>query len=232
TMYNWDGSPRERIFNGVPTPWVKRPGQGQQGEATITDIDRKIINARTNLSYTVAQGHRLSLNHNLNSTRREDEDLLNPDAVLNSRNNRRTSTNIFGFNYEAQTLGNKLRTNLLAKYTINQNHYNNAGQVTTLTNTNPGYGATISYNVVPKLYIITSTENTYISPRDEQIFGSPENNILENLDLKPERNVNYNLGFRYTALDGDKNRLSLYASAFWRNGYDKIMVQAVDSVIA
>ncbi|MBE8721663.1 TonB-dependent receptor [Sphingobacterium pedocola] len=232
TMYNWDGSPMERIFNGVPTPWVKRPGQGQQGVATITNIDRKIINARTNLSYTVAHGHRLSLNHNLNSTRREDEDLLNPDAPLNSGNDRNTSTNIFGFNYEAQTLGNKLRTNLLAKYTINQNHYNNAGQVTTVTNSNPGYGITVSYNVIPKLFVIASNENTFISPRDEQIFGSPETNILENLDLKPEKNVNYNLGFRYTALEGTKNKLSLYASTFWRNGYDKIAVQAVDSVIA
>lgn len=232
TMYNWDGQPATFVRNGVLTPWVKRPGQGQQGDAIITNIDRTIINARTNLSYTVAQGHRISLNHNLNSTRREDEDLLNPDAVLNSGNDRNTSTNIFGFNYEAQTLGNKLRTNLLAKYTINQNHYNNAGQVTTVTNSNPGYGITVSYNVIPKLFLIASNENSFISPRDEQIFGSPETNILENLDLKPERNVNYNLGFRYTALEGEKNRLSLYASAFWRNGYDKIAVQAVDSVIA
>lgn len=231
-MYNWDGSPMMIVRNGNLVPLVKPVGQGQQGAATITNIDRKIINTRTNLSYTVAQGHRISLNHYLNSTRREDEDLLNPNAALNSVNDRNTSTHIFGFNYEAQTLGNKLRTNLLAKYTINQNHYNNAGQVTTLTNSNPGYGITVSYNVIPKLFLIASNENSFISPRDEQIFGSPETNILENLDLKPERNVNYNLGFRYTALAGAKNRLSLYASAFWRNGYDKITVQAVDSVIA
>ncbi len=231
TMYNWDGNPMTIIRNGVTIPLVRPVGRGQQGAAVITNIDRDIINSRTNLSYMVAQGHRLSVNHNLNSTRRQDEDLLNPSAPMNSQNQRNTTTNIFGFNYEAQTLNNKLKTNVLAKYTINQNHYDNAGTTTTLTNRNPGYGLTASYNVIPKLYVIASMENSFISPRDEQIFGSPETNIVENLELKPERNVNYNAGFRYEALSDEKNRLSLYASAFWRNGYDKIATEAVDSVI-
>lgn len=231
TMYNWDGNPMTIIRNGVVVPLVRPVGRGQQGAAVITNIDRDIINSRTNLSYMVAQGHRLSVNHNLNSTRRQDEDLLNPSAPMNSQNQRNTTTNIFGFNYEAQTLNNKLKTNVLAKYTINQNHYDNAGTITTLTNRNPGYGFTASYNVIPKLYVIASMENSFISPRDEQIFGSPETNIVENLELKPERNVNYNAGFRYEALSDEKNRLSLYASAFWRNGYDKIAAEAVDSVI-
>jgi len=231
TMYNWDGKPKQIMRNGVPVPLVKRVGEGQQGAAVITNVDREIINARTNVSYMVAQGHRLSLNHNLNATSRKDTDLLNPNNPSNSANSRRTSTNILGFNYEAQTLGNKLRTNLLVKYTINQNHYKNTGGDVTVTNRNPGYGATVSYNVIPSLFIIGSTENTYISPRDEQIYGNPEANILENLDLVPEKNVNYNLGFRYSPLDGGKHRLSLYANTFWRNGYDKIAVQSVDSVI-
>lgn len=231
TMYNWDGNPMTIIRNGVIVPLVRPVGRGQQGAAVITNIDRDIINSRTNLSYMVAQGHRLSVNHNLNSTRRQDEDLLNPSAPMNSQNQRNTTTNIFGFNYEAQTLNNKLKTNVLAKYTINQNHYDNAGTITTLTNRNPGYGFTASYNVIPKLYVIASMENSFISPRDEQIFGSPETNIVENFELKPERNVNYNAGFRYEALSDEKNRLSLYASAFWRNGYDKIAAEAVDSVI-
>src|SRR5690606_23993786 len=209
TMYNWDGKPKQIMRNGVPVPLVKRVGEGQQGAAVITNVDREIINARTNVSYMVAQGHRLSLNHNLNATSRKDTDLLNPNNPSNSANSRRTSTNILGFNYEAQTLGNKLRTNLLVKYTINQNHYKNTGGDVTVTNRNPGYGATVSYNVIPSLFIIGSTENTYISPRDEQIYGNPEANILENLDLVPEKNVNYNLGFRYSPLDGGKHRLSL-----------------------
>ena len=230
-MYNWDGTPRMYIFEGEKKQIIKRLGEGQQGTATITNVDRKILNSRTNLSYTIANGHRLSLNHNITTTNRQDQDLLNLNNLSNNNNERNTSTNIFGFNYESQILNNKLKTNLLAKYTINQNHYNNAGFSNTVTRSNPGYGATLSYNIIPKLFLIGSTENTYISPRDEQIYGAPESNILENLDLLPEKNVNYNLGFRYAPLKIDDHSISVYANAFWRNGYDKIAAQAVDSVI-
>lgn len=242
-LYNWDGNPLMVIRGGVPTPLIRPVGQGQQGTAVITNIDREIANIRTNLSYTVANGHRLSLNHNLDKTAREDQDLLNLHNVSNTGNTRSTSTNILAINYEAQTFSNKLKTNLLTKYTINQNHIklpytrtqngvtSTAIKDTTITNNNPGFGFTASYNIIPKLFIIGSNENTFISPREEQIYGSPEINILENLDLKAERNVNYNIGFRYTPIEAGKHKISLYASGFWRNGYDKIAMQAVDSVI-
>lgn len=242
-IYNWDGKPLLVMRGGVPTPLVRPVGQGQQGTAVITNIDRAITNIRTNLSYMVAQGHRISFNYNLNATQREDQDLLNLNNITNTGNERSTSTHILAFNYEAQTFNDKLKTNLLAKYTINQNHIQlpytqtvngvprNFTKDTTISNKNPGFGFTVSYNIIPKLFIIASNENTYISPREEQIYGSPEINILENLALKPERNINYNLGFRYSPLQIGKHKLSFYASAFWRNGYDKIAMQAVDSVI-
>src|SRR5690606_13835970 len=153
-MYNWDGSPRMYIFQGEKKQIIKRLGEGQQGMATITNVDRRILNSRTNLSYTVANGHRISLNHNITTTNRQDQDLLNLNNLSNNNNERNTSTNIFGFNYESQILNNKLKTNLLAKYTINQNHYNNGGFSNTVTRSNPGYGATLSYNIIPKLFLI------------------------------------------------------------------------------
>ncbi|MCI0920670.1 TonB-dependent receptor [Sphingobacterium rhinopitheci] len=230
-MYNWDGKPLMFIFQGEPRARIKPLGQGQQGPATILNVDRTIINTRTNLSYIVTNGHKLSLNHNLNRTKRVDQDLLNHDNLSNANIERNTMTNIIGFNYEAQTFANKLMTNVLAKYTINQSMYTNGGIRNTITNSKPGYGLTASYNVIPKLFLIGSTENSYISPQDEQIYGNPVTNILENLDLLPERNINYNLGFRYAPIVIKEHKIALYASAFWRNGYDKIAPQAVDSVI-
>lgn len=242
-LYNWDGKPLMIIRNGVKVPLIRNVGQGQQGSAVITNIERKILNARTNLSYTIVNGHRVSVSHNINKTQREDQDLLNLYSVANTGNERSTSTNVLGFNYEAQTFNNKLKTNLLAKYTINQNHVKlpytqtingvatNLIKDTTITHTNPGYGFTASYEAIPKLFFIGSNENTFISPREEQIYGSPENNLLENLELKAEKNVNYNLGVRYDGLQLNKHKFSFYGSLFWRNGYDKIAIQAVDSVI-
>ncbi len=236
--YNWDGTVREVIEFGERVP-LRTSGGGQQGEKTMTQIDRIITNIRSNLGYTIAKGHRVSLNHKFETTDRDDNDLLNPinkDLVTVSQ----VAKNILSANYEAQTFNNRLRTNLLGKYTANRTNTSRPelitenGQNTILrhdTTTfadNFGYGATISYAVIPHLFVIASAENGYVMPGERQLYGDPETNILPNPRLKPEKNVNYNAGIRWGAVDLGKHRLSLYGSAFWRNGFDKITQQVVD----
>lgn len=235
--YNWDGTVREIIEFGERVPL--QTGGGQQGPKTITQTDRKITNTRSNLGYMIANGHRFSLNHKYEATDRTDEDLLNPsrrDLATKSL----VSKHIISMNYEAETFNKKLKTNILGKYTTNRTDQTKSEIVitdginsivkkdTTSSNHNLGYGATVSYNVIPKLFIIASTENSYIMPTEGQLFGAPEINILPNLQLEPEKNINYNLGFRYGVLDFGKHKLSLYANAFWRNGFEKITQQVVD----
>lgn len=235
--YNWDGNVREVIEFGERVP-LKTMG-GQQGPKTITNTDRKITNARSNLGYLIADEHRISLNHKYEATDRTDFDLLIP-AYNDLATKGTLVKNILSMNYEAQTFDKKLRTNILGKYTTNSsnqtrseivstNGVNSIVKKDTLTyNSNFGYGATLSYNVKPKLFIIASTENSYIMPSESQLFGAPEINILPNLELEPEKNINYNLGFRWGALDIGNHKVSLYANAFWRNGYKKITQQVVD----
>lgn len=241
-VYNWDGNPLRRILNGQEQILIKPVGQGQQGTAVISQINRNIINVRSNLAYTVIPNHKISLNHSLNRADREDNDLLDPRKKDFATTNILT-THIFAVNYEAQTFKNKLLTNLLVKYNYNQNRQNKAsiqttGGVnsilfteTTSVNKNPGYAATVSYNIIPKLFIIGSTENMYVSPTEEQLFGNPERNLVENLSLKAEKNINYNLSARYGVLESGKHGVAIYASAFWREGFDRIATQAVDSII-
>ncbi|KJD36621.1 TonB-dependent receptor [Tamlana sedimentorum] len=236
--YNWDGTQREVIEFGERVPLKTLLG-GQQGEKVISNTDRKITNIRTNLGYMVADRHRLSLNHKYEATDREDEDLLNEinqDYATVST----ISQNIISINYEAETFNRKLKTNLLGKYTYNHTSQTEYDITTTdgvnsivrndtiATNSNFGYGGTLSYNAVSDLYIIASTENSYVSPSERQLYGSPETNILPNTQLSPEKNINYNLGFRLGTLEFNKHKVSVYANAFWRNGYDKITQQAVD----
>src|SRR5690606_35629217 len=137
---------------------LRTNGGGQQGIKTITQVDRKITNIRSNLGYTVAPGHRISLNHKLETTDRDDNDLLNPinkDLVTVSV----LTKNIVSFNYEAQTFNDKLKTHLLGKYTANRTNRSRSEIVTENgqssivrrdTSTfadNFGYGATASYNI-------------------------------------------------------------------------------------
>lgn len=241
-VYNWDGKPRMLIRNGEVVPVPPTPGMGQQGAKSIVEVNRQITNMRSNLGYTVFPGHRISLNHKLETTDRDDNDLLNPErkemVTVSSVVN-----NILALNYEAQFFNDKLKTNLLGKYTSNrtiqtrpelieQDGANVINRVRNKTvNHNKGYGATVSYNVFSKIYIIGSTQNAYVTATENQLYGDPENNILENPGLIPEKNVNYNLGFRHGPIQAGKHKLTLYASAFWRNGFDKITQQAVENAI-
>ena len=213
---------------------------GQQGKKTITNTERKITNSRSNLGYMITNGHRISLNHKYEATERKDEDLLN-QAYSDLATNSTVTKNIISMNYEAETFNKRLRTNILGKYTTNKTKQSKSEIVTiggvnslvkkdtTTTDYNFGYGGTVSYNVISKLFIIASTENSYIMPTENQLYGAPEINILENLQLQPEKFINYNLGFRWGPSDFGKHKISLYANAFWRNGYNKITQQAVDA---
>lgn len=240
--YNWDGNPLLLAPNqdGELLPEGHRSGKGQQGDATISDIHRQITNIRSNLAYTIASGHRIAVNYKYEITDRNDKDLLNPARNRWITTNQ-VSKGIVSMNYEAQTFGGKLRTNIMGKYTDSRNKQRKpvgetAGVInheeTTSGDNNFGYGATVSYNVIPSLFVIGSTENSYISPTETQIFGDPENNLMPNLEIISEMNVNYNLGLRYGAIELGKHRLSLYGNAFWRNGYDKITLKTVvDGII-
>lgn len=248
TLYNWDGNPiilhtDYMIEAGEPPIVMKSPNGAQQGAPTISQVDRKILNSRSNLAYTIVPGHRISVNHKIERTDRDDQNLLipvNKDFVTVTQ----VTKNIVSANYEAQTFKNKLQTNLLVKYTANSTRQTNPNatinadgsyelnpQTTTSFNDNFGYGATVSYNVRPKLFLIASMENGYIMPTEEQMYGNLETNILPNVNLLPEQNINYNVGFRLGSLDFDKHKISFYASAFWRNGYNKITSQTVDSIV-
>lgn len=237
TAYNWDGKPREVIVFGERVPMKTQRG-AQQGLPTMNQTDRKITNIRANLSYMIASGHRLSINNKFESTRREDRDELSP-TMVNLGAESIISKNIVSMNYEAQTFKSKLKTNLLGKYTTNYNNQkvpyivNIEGvnkvviKDTSTFRSNFGYGATVSYNLAPQFFIIASMENSFVMPNEIQMYGDPTTNILPNVDLKAEKNVNYNLGLRYGMKTMGKYKFSLYANAFWRNGHDKITQRAV-----
>ena len=235
--YNWDGKIRQVIENDELVDLRTKDG-GQQGIDVISNIERKIINARTNLGYMITDGHRVSLNHKIEGTTRKDEDLIKPEA-RDLATESDIYKNIISMNYEAETFKRKLKTNILGKYTINRTNdirkrivttdgvSSIVKENTTTTDSNFGYGGTVSYNLISNVFIIGSMENSYIMPDEVQFFGDPSRNILSNLQLKPEQYINYNLGFRWNPSNFGKHKISLYANAFWRNGYDKITLQTV-----
>lgn len=228
----------DTVYKQVHVPMETLQG-GQQGAKVMTQVDRNITNTRANLAYMLIPGHRVSVNHKYESTDRDDTDLLNPinkGLVTKSI----ISKHIVSMNYEAQTFNNKLRTNIMGKYTSNKTDQtkpqivslNGVNSIvvfdTTTFRSNFGYGATVSYNFLRDMFLISSMENSYVMPNEIQFYGDPETNILPNLNLIPEKNINYNLGFRWGMVDFGKNKISVYGNMFWRNGHDKITQEVVD----
>ena len=214
--YNWDGTLLVKNSEGPPETYGYDPTKGQQGDAVITNIDRTISNIRSNLSYNILSGHRLSLNHKFEKSDRNDQDLLRPDRSKWITQNNLT-TNIWAMNYESEFLNGKLRTNIFGKYAIYQTEQNSPISETngvmlyensTSTRDNKGFGGTLSYEPINNGFIIFSGEKSFVMPTERHIYGEPENNLLSNANILPEMTINYNLGSRYNFQNTDKHKFS------------------------
>jgi len=238
--YNWDGTLLVKNAEGPPETYGYSPGKGQQGDAVMSNIERKISNIRSNLAYDIFSGHRVSLNHKFERSDRNDQDLLDPARSRWITQNVLT-TNIWAMNYESELYNGKLKTNIFGKYAIYQTDQkspkaDNAGALvyenSRTTRDNKGFGGTLSYQPINNGYLIISAEKSFIMPTDRHIYGEPENNLLANPNILPEMAINYNLGARYNIVKSSKHKFMLYGNMFWRNGYDKIILQTrVDEVI-
>src|SRR5690606_4181197 len=181
---------------------------------------RQVANIRSNLSYDIVTGHRVSVNHVFYSVDRKDQNLLTDvgKTGLNSKND--FSKNVLSFNYEAQTFNNRLTTNLFYKLyqqsigktsfigSVNNGQVEITEQKEQNNRTNTGYGLAVSYKVRPNIVLLTSAERAVRMPDDGETFGSPEENVLANTNISPEISDNYNLGFRLGTFDFDGHKLS------------------------
>jgi len=232
--YNWDGQIRLDL-NGNP---IRKLDGAQQGKPSMTDIDRQVTNIRTNLSYDIFSGHRLSINHVFYTVDRKDKNLLNIDGNTGINSSNDLAKNVISFNYEAQTLNNRLTTNLFYKIyqqSIGNNIFRsvieNGQQVIVkdeLKNnrTNSGFGLAASYKLFDRIVLLASAERAVRMPVDMETFGSPEDNVLSNPGISPEISDNYNAGFRLGTYQFNDHKFTLGTNVFWRNTRDRIMPRA------
>ena len=69
--YNWFD---EKVIGLHGKPSLPTLNGAQQGRPTMSTIDRKITNIRSDLQYRIAKNHKLELNHLFYTTKREDYD--------------------------------------------------------------------------------------------------------------------------------------------------------------
>ncbi|MEJ8803456.1 TonB-dependent receptor [Pontibacter sp. H249] len=229
--YNWYGE-RSVGLNGDP---ILRPQGAQQGAPTINHIDRNVTTFRAGLNYTFNNNHKVVFSHSFFNIDRTEQDEMRSAVEREFIGTRDLQKNISSLAYEVNVFNTRLKGNLFGKYyqqkidrmdpvlvMVDDQPVRKEDRVSSTRNT-AGYGAALSFTAIPKLVILASAEQAVRMPSENEIFGSPGDNIIENLGINPEISNNLNLGFQAGAFSVRQHDFSFSGTAFVRAAKDKIV---------
>lgn len=229
--YNWYGE-QSIGLNGTP---ILRPNGAQQGAPTINQINRQVTTFRGGLNYDIHKNHRIVLNHMFYMIDRREQDEMRTALERSFIGTRDLTKNISALAYEMNAFNSKLNTNVFGKFyqqridrmdpvLVRENGEQIRKEDRVNSNRNTlGYGFASSYNLFPQLMLLFSAEKAVRMPSENEIFGSPGDNIIENIGIRPEISNNVNLGFRAGNFVNGEHKVSFYVSGFIRDTKDKIV---------
>lgn len=221
-MYSWGGPILDKDGN-----YVKYSSGAEVGSEKTTAINRDYSNmVKTNISYTILDDHRLSVNYLFNDFKRRTSDAMQPAALRALANTRDLQKNILSASYEAQFFNKKLLTNIFYKHyfqtvTLKEPVKSGTQYIVNETKKNMnkgGYGITASYAILPELYITGSAEKALRLPNENEMFGNIADNLLPpSPELKPEESDNYNIGLNYTFTFAKDHTINAISTFFIRD---------------
>lgn len=229
--YNWDGNLAIGLY-GDP---ILTPSGAQQGAPTINHIKRNIISVRSGFNYSLHENHKIIFNTMFNKVDRDDDDEMKSVLERRFKETRDFKKSVSSLAYEIQAFEAKFRASLFGKYYVQDTEQrepvivteNNQSrvieQVDKNKTTTTGYGLASSYYITPEIMLLASAERAVRMPSENEVFGSPGENIIGNVTINPEVSNNLNVGFSVGPYKIQKHKISFAASGFWRNTKDKIV---------
>ena len=229
--YDWFGN-QSFGLNGQP---ILRPSGAQQGAPTINHIFRDVYTVRTGFNYDVAKDHRLVFSHMYYQIDRQERDDMRPANEREFIGTRDLIKNVSALAYEFNGFKGRMKSNIFGKYyhqkidRMDPKLVTQEGEMVKIEDRlasdrhTTGYGGALSFQLRPKFSILASAEKAVRMPSENEIFGSPGDNIVENIGIRPEISNNLNLGFRALPMDLQTHKLSVYVSGFVRDTKDKIV---------
>nr|WP_209309624.1 TonB-dependent receptor [Tamlana crocina] len=237
--YTWKGVKLQRPdFNNPGEvidhkyPW----GSQQEGGPTLLHINRKVASMRTGVSYKINSSHKILLNHVYSGLDREDTDEM---VSLLENTFQQTSDlykNVYSLSYELNAFDERLNLNLFGKHyrqkVLNTKPVYNDDQSEVIDEVYKsdkdynGYGLAASYAIFPKAIVLTSAERAIRLPSEREVFGDAGENLIANLNVRPEISDNYNLGFRFGKFYLQNHGFSVSTNLFSRNIQDLIGLPA------
>lgn len=235
-MYNWLGE-IIRDADGNPINWRNSGGEG--GQATLANNKEKNFANRTGLAYEFIENHSLKGNFFYNRFTRDIDDPMLPKAENELLDTRFLSKQIYSLSYDASFFDEKFSTSLFFKYykqkvelTDIQKDRNDNIIATKYDKSisNEGYGLALSYEVHPKVLLMSSAEKAIRMPGVTELLGNTSQNVLPTYTLDPEKSTNVNLGASFGPFIYKKHSLKADVNFFLRDISDMI-VRGVSSKI-
>jgi len=236
--YNWFGE-RSLGLDGNP---ILRPNGAQQGEPTINRINRNVGTFRSSLVYEINENHKVILSHSFFDIDRTQQDLKKSAIEREFIGTLALQKNISSLSYEINTFSSRLKANLFGKYyqqsidrmepkleEVDGESVRVEDRVNSKRFTS-GYGTALSFKALTHLTILASAEQAVRMPSENEIFGSPGENIVENLSIKPEISNNLNLGFQAGNFEFEGHKFLFTGTGFVRDTRDKIVQQINDRI--
>ncbi|KYG78557.1 outer membrane receptor protein involved in Fe transport [Roseivirga ehrenbergii] len=229
--YNWFGE-RSLGLDGEP---IMRPQGAQQGAPTINHINRDIATFRSGLNYTINSNHKVILNHVFFDIDRTQQDEMRSVVEREFIGTRDLKKNISSLAYELTTTDDRLKGSVFGKFyqqridrmdpvLVQQNGESVRVEDRVSSNRNAtGYGTALSFTVWPQLIVMASAEKAVRMPSENEVFGSPSENIVENLAIAPEVSNNVNIGFQAGSFFIQEHNFSFSTTGFLRDTRDKIV---------
>lgn len=226
-MYDWSGKPIQ-YPDGRYVMYNSGAEVGNQKTLAI-NTDRTYM-TRANLGYKIKENNIFNVNYLHNSFIRGIADELLASGLQALQNTRDLQKNIISVSYENVAFKNKLRTNVFYKHYF-QKSISNEPYRKDIVQGVPvydvkilnqkmnfsGYGATISYEIIPDLYVLSSYEKAIRLPSPDELFGNANENILAPAGgLKPETSHNINVGVNWSK-NFNRHFVRVNTSAFYRN---------------
>lgn len=228
--YNWYGEKSVGLKGGyIPTP------QGaQQGAPTINHIKRNIVTFRAGLNYEITPNHQIVFGHSFFTLDRTEQDEMKSEVERQFIDTRTLRKNISSLAYELKAFDSRFKSSVFAK------HYNqqiakvdpqlvqgNGESVrrdihSSSTKETTGYGVALAYEFVRQWMLLGSAEKAVRMPAENEIFGNPGDNIVENFGINAEVSYNLNVGIRAGTFYKGNHKFIISGTGFIRDTRDKI----------
>ena len=234
--YNWNGEIYKKT-NGENITWATT---GEAGAATLAENVERMYAARANLSYEFVKNHRISAHYMYSSFTRDIDDPMLSDLERELTDTRYLSKNIVGATYDNNLFKDKIKFSAFIKHYMQNVELTDPEKVNGVfvpvkyerSITSDGFGAALSYSVIPELMILLSGEKALRLPGATELLGNTTDNVDASYDLKPEKSLNLNVGFIVGPFNIKNHRIGLDVNFFYRDIDDMISRTVSSSLTA